>query len=83
MGDDSLTWEPVVESISQIITLQAADLDVVNIVVNVLWHAALTVLYTSPSTILLQDDMKKILVAVLQHIIFFNSNHTKMVCLRK
>lgn len=58
MGDDSLTWEPVVEGVRQIITLQAADLHVVYVVVYVLWHAALPVLYADPAAILLQGVVR-------------------------
>lgn len=58
MGDDSLTWEPVVEGIGQIITLQAADLNVVHVVVYVLRHAALPVLYADPAAVLLKDVVR-------------------------
>lgn len=33
LGDDSLTWEPVVESVSQVISLETTDLHIINIIV--------------------------------------------------
>ena len=59
LGDDSLTWEPVVESISQIISLQTAGLNINNIIVDVLRYTVVPILYSNCVTIFLKKIKKK------------------------